>query len=92
MLNWAGTPYGREVSAVHSWAVWRAEGFKTYFIFLNNNNYGLKWLDCLDLLKLMADSDFINDVCMACNAGGGSPHVFPADSTAYDIVKKYTEV
>ena len=64
MLNWAGTPYGREVSAVHSWAVWRA----------------------------VTDSDFINDVCMACNAGGGSPHVFPADSTAYDIVKKYTEV
>ena len=81
MLNWAGTPYGREVSAVHSWAVWRAEGFKTYFIFLNNNNYGLKWLDCLDLQKLMTDSDFINDVCRACNAGCGSPHVFPADST-----------
>ena len=60
MLNWAGTPYGREVSAVHSWAVWRAEGFKTYFIFLNNNNYGLKWLDCLDLQMLMTDSDFIN--------------------------------
>ena len=92
MLNWAGTPYGREVSAVHSWAVWRAEGFKTYFIFLNNNNCGLKWLDCLDLQMLMTDSDFINDVCMACNAGGGSPHVFPADSTAYDIVKKFTEV
>ena len=83
MLNWAGTPYGREVSAVHSWAVWRAEGFKTYFIFLNNNNCGLKWLDCLDLQMLMTDSDFINDVCMACNEGGESPHVFPADSTVW---------
>ncbi len=77
MHNWAGTPLGQEVSAVHSWAVLEAAGFMTYFAFLNNNNYGLKWLDCLDLLKLMADSDFINDVCMACNAGGETPHVFP---------------
>ena len=77
MHNWAGTPLGQEVSAVHSWAVLEAAGLKTYFAFLNNNNYGLKWLDCLDLLKLMADSDFINDVCMACNAGGETPHVFP---------------
>ena len=83
MLNWAGTPLGTEVSAVHSWAVLEAAGLKTYFIFLNNNNYGLKWLDCLDLQKLMTDSDFINDVCMACNAGGGSPHVFPADSRVW---------
>ena len=77
MHNWAGTPLGQEVSAVHSWAVLEAAGLKTYFAFLNNNNYGLKWLDCLDLLKLMADSDFINDVCMACNAGDETPHVFP---------------
>ena len=83
MLNWAGTPFGTEVSAVHSWAVLEAAGFKTYFTFLDNNNYGLKWLDCLDLQKLMTDSDFINDVCMACNAGGGSPHVFPADSRVW---------
>ncbi len=83
MLNWAGTPLGTEVSAVHSWAVLEAAGLKTYFIFLNNNNYGLKWLDCLDLQKLMTDSDFINDVCMACNAGGESPHVFPADSRVW---------
>ena len=77
MHNWAGTPLGQEVSAVHSWAVLEAAGLKTYFAFLNNNNYGLKWLDCLDLLKLMVDSDFINDVCMACNARGETPHVFP---------------
>ena len=83
VLNWAGTPFGREVSAVHSWAVLESAGFRTYFIFLNNNNYGLKWLDCLDLQKLMTDSDFINDVCMACNAGGESPHVFPADSRVW---------
>ena len=49
-------------------------------------DYGLKWLDCLDLQKLMTDSDFINDVCMACNAGGESPHVFPADSTVYERI------
>ena len=79
MHNWAGTPFGTEVSAVHSWAVLRAAGFKTYFVFLNNNNYGLKRLDCLNLQKLMTDSDFINDVCTACNVGGESPHVFPAD-------------
>ena len=83
MLNWAGTPLGTEVSAVHSWAVLEAAGLKTYFIFLNNNNYGLKWLDCLDLQMLMTDSDFIHDVCMACNEGGESPHVFPADSTVW---------
>ena len=76
--NWAETPFGQEVSAVHSWAVLKAAGYKTYFTFLNNNNYGLKWLDCLDLQKLMTDTDFLHDVCMACNAGGESPHVFPA--------------
>ena len=86
MLNWAGTPFGTEVSAVHSWAVLEAAGLKTYFTFLNNNNYGLKWLDCLDLQMLMTDSNFINDVCMACNAGGESPHVFPADSTVYERI------
>ena len=86
VLNWAGTPYGTEVNAVYSWAVLEAAGFKTYFTFLNNNNYGLNCLDCLDLQKLMTDSDFINDVCMACNAGGESPHVFPADSTVYERI------
>ena len=85
VLNWAGTPYGTEVSAVHSWAVMKAAGFKTYFTFLNNNNYGLKGLDCLDLQMLMTDSDFINDVCMACNAGVESPHVFPADSSVWNL-------
>ena len=85
MHNWAGTPLGTEVSAVHSWAVLEAAGYKTYFTFLNNNNYGLKWLDCLDLQKLMTDSDFLQDVCMACNGGGESPHVFPADSTVGDV-------
>ncbi len=85
VLNWAGTPFGREVSALHSWAVLESAGFKTYFTFLNNNNYGLKWLDCLDLQLLMTDSNFINDVCMACKAGGESPHVFPADSTVWKM-------
>ena len=86
MLNWAGTPFGTEVSAVHSWAVLEAAGFKTYFTFLDNNNYGLIWLDCLNLQKLMTDSEFLHDVCMACNAGGESPHVFPADSTVYERI------
>ena len=56
-----------------------AEGFRTCFAFMNSNNYGLKLLDCLDLLMLMTDSDFLFDVCRACNAGGKAPHVFPAD-------------
>ena len=86
MLNWAGTPFGTEVSAVHSWAVLEAAGFKTYFTFLDNNNYGLIWLDCLNLQKLMTDREFLHDVCMACNAGGESPHVFPADSTVYERI------
>ena len=86
MLNWAGTPLGTEVSAVHSWAVLEAAGFKTYFTFLNNNNYGLKWLDCLNLQMLMTNSDFLHDVCKACNAGGESPHVFPADSMVYERI------
>ena len=86
MLNWAGTPFGTEVSAVHSWAVLEAAGFKTYFTLLDNNNYGLIWLDCLNLQKLMTDREFLHDVCMACNAGGESPHVFPADSTVYERI------
>jgi hypothetical protein len=56
-------------------------GFRTFFAFMNNYNYGLKELDCLDLLMLMTDSDFLVDVCKACNEGDNAPHVFPADKT-----------
>ena len=49
---------------------------------MNSNNYGLKLLDCLDLLMLMTDSDFLFDVCRACNEGDEVPHVFPANRKA----------
>ena len=43
----------------------------------------MRLLDRLDLIKLMSDSDILYDVCKACNEGKKTPHVFPADRTAY---------
>lgn len=37
----------------------------------------------LDLMRMITDSDFLYDVCKACNEGKKTPHVFPADRTAY---------
>ena len=48
-----------------------------------NHSYGFKRLDCLDLMMLMTDSDFLFDVCKACNEGDIAPHVFPANRKAY---------
>ena len=48
-----------------------------------NHSSWLKHLDRLDLMMLMTDSDFLFDVCMACNAGDGTPHVYPADRAAF---------
>ena len=61
-----------------------AEGFEGCFAIMNMSTYGLKWLDCLDLLKLMTDHDFLSDVCEACNAGEETEHVYPADRTICD--------
>ena len=59
-------------------------GYRTYFVFANNYNYGLKGLDCLDLQILMTDSVFLSDVCRACNAKDEVPHVYPPDPAVYE--------
>jgi hypothetical protein len=58
-----------------------AAGFWPCFAIGSIFCYGLKRLDCLDLMMLMTDSDFLSDVCRACNEEGETPHVFPADRT-----------
>ena len=59
----------------------QAADLRPFFAFMNRS-YGFKRLDCLDLMKLMTDSDFLFDVCRACNEGEITPHVFPANRTA----------
>ena len=56
------------------------KGFQPFFAFMNHS-YGFKRLDCLDLMMLMTDSDFLFDVCKACNEGDETPHVFPVNKT-----------
>ena len=34
-------------------------------------------------MMLMTDSDFLFDVCKACNEGDTTPRVFPANRKAY---------
>ena len=46
-----------------------------------NHSYGFKRRDCLDLMMLMTDSDFLFDVCKACNEGDETQHVFPVNKT-----------
>ena len=41
----------------------------------------MKRLDCLDLMMLMTDSDFLSDLFRACNEEDEAPRVFPADRT-----------
>ena len=53
-----------------------------------NHSYGFKRLDCLDLMMLMTDSDFLFDVCKACNEGDTTPHVFPANRKAYARLRR----
>ena len=60
----------------------RTTSYRTFVAFMNHSSW-LKYLDRLDLMKLMTDSDFLFDVCMACNAGDGTPHVYPADRAAF---------
>lgn len=67
-----------------------AAGSQAFFAFMNHS-YGFKRLDCLDLMMLMTNSDFLSDVCMACNEGDTVPHVFPANRKAYAHVnEKFT--
>ena len=54
-----------------------------FFALMSHTAKGIKILDRLDLIKLMTDSDFLYDVCKACNTGKQTPHVFPADKIAY---------
>ena len=60
----------------------RTTSYRTFVAFMNHCSW-LKHLDRLDLMMLMTDSDFLFDVCMACNAGDGTPHVYPADRAAF---------
>ena len=66
---------GSEDAAERQW-----KGFQPFFAFMNHS-YGFKRLDCLDLMMLMTDSDFLFDVCKACNEGDETPHVFPVNKT-----------
>ena len=63
-------------------AAGQAAGLRTFFAFMNHS-YGFKRLDCLDLMILMTDSDFLFDVCRACNEGDITPNVFPANRRAF---------
>ena len=60
----------------------QAAGLRPFFALMNHS-YGFRRLDCLDLMMLMSDSDFLFDVCRACNEGEEAPHVFPANKTAF---------
>ena len=59
----------------------QAAGLRPFFALMNHS-YGFRRLDCLDLMMLMSDSDFLFDVCRACNEGDEVPHVFPANRKA----------
>ena len=72
------TEAGGATGAVES----RTTSYRTFVAFMNHSSW-LKHLDRLDLMMLMTDSDFLFDVCMACNAGDGTPHVYPADRAAF---------
>ena len=72
---------------VDSGAAGQAAGSRTFFAFMNHS-YGFKRLDCLDLMMLMTDSDFLLDVCKACNEGDIAPHVFPANRKAYARLRR----
>ena len=72
---------------VDSGAAGQAAGSRTFFAFMNHS-YGFKRLDCLDLMMLMTDSDFLFDVCKACNEGDIAPRVFPANRKAYARLRR----
>ena len=61
----------------------RTTSYRAFVALMNLSRLRLKYLDRLDLMMLMTDSDFLIDVCRACNAGDETPHVFPANGTAF---------
>ena len=61
----------------------RTTSYRAFVALMNLSRLRLKYLDRLDLMMLMTDSDFLIDVCRACNAGDETPHVFPASGTAF---------
>ena len=73
--------------AADAGAAGQAAGSRTLFAFMNHS-YGFKRLDCLDLMMLMTDSDFLFDVCKACNEGDTTPRVFPANRKAYARLRR----
>ena len=52
----------------------------TDFISLGTNIDTEKMLDCLDLMEIMADSDFVYDLC---TTGGKLQYMLPADMSVY---------
>ena len=83
VFMFAGAAEGAADSGAAGAAAGQASGLglRTFFAFMNDS-YGFKRLDCLDLMILMTDSDFLFDVCRACNEGDTKPYVFPANRTA----------
>ena len=69
-------------SGVEGAAAGHTAGLRTFFAAMDRYSYGLNSLDCLDLMKLMTDREFLFDVCRACNEGDATPHVFPANKAA----------
>ena len=52
----------------------------TDFVSLGTDIDTEKLLDCLDLMEIMADSDFVYDLC---TTGGHLQYMLPADATVY---------
>lgn len=59
--------------------------FPVDFASLGVNVSGEKLLDCLDLLEIIADSDFIYDICFS---NGRLQYMLPADMTLYPRLEK----
>ena len=61
--------------------VWIPFYLITLFVIYKKRGWkgALHLLVLVGVMMLMTDSDFLFDVCRACNAGGKTPHVFPAN-------------
>ena len=77
-----------EVRALPVLVFARAGAETPFFALMSHSLKGTRILERLDLIKLMTDSEFLYDVCKACNIGKQTPHVFPADRIAYARLAK----
>ena len=60
--------------------------FMVDFASLGRNLRGEKLLDCLDLMEIMADEDFIYELC---TSGGELQYMLPADKRVYPRLAKW---